>query len=405
MRISLERALELIEEKISPLRARHLPFGLALGCVTAEDVPALLNQPPFPRSPYDGYALFSRDSAGASKNAPVTLRVVGRSFAGTPAGLELKSGEAVRIMTGGEIPEGADCVIMQEKTDCGEERVQIFQALSPYENYCHMGEDFKIGEVLISAGTLVNAPVLAVAACSGYKELPVIPLPRTAIIATGDELIHAGEELSTGQIYSSNSVLLSGRLAELSVPVTHESIVSDTLADICGRIESAAKDAELIITTGGVSVGEKDLVPAALEKLGAEILFHGVAIKPGMPTALAKFNSAYVLALSGNPFACAASFELLGRPLLSRLSGNPRLSPPIYEARLEQDFDYHRSMRRFHRGICRDGIVHIPPEQGNGQLRTMIGCNCLVELPSGEGALKAGSTVRIYSLESESYLG
>lgn len=405
MRISLERALELIEEKIFPLRARHLPFGSALGCVTAEDVPALLNQPPFPRSPYDGYALFSRDSAGASKNAPVTLRVVGRSFAGAPAGLELKSGEAVRIMTGGEIPAGADCVIMQEKTDCGEERVQIYESLSPYQNYCHMGEDFKIGEVLISAGTLVNAPVLAVAACSGYKELPVIPLPRTAIIATGDELIHAGEELSTGQIYSSNSVLLSGRLAELSVPVTHESIVSDTLTDICGRIESAAKDAELIITTGGVSVGEKDLVPAALEKLGAKMLFHGVAIKPGMPTALADFRGVSVLALSGNPFACAASFELLGRPLLSRLSANPRLSPPIYEACLEQDFDYHRSMRRFHRGMCRDGIVRIPPEQGNGQLRTMIGCNCLIELPSGEGALKAGSTVRVYSLESESYPG
>lgn len=403
MRISLEKALELINEKTAPLPEQTLPLEKALGCVAARDIFAAMDQPPFPRSPYDGYALRAEDSAGAGRKAPVTLKVVGRSFAGIPADCEVRRGEAVRIMTGGVIPRGADCVIMQEKTDEGEETVNIYDTLVPFANYCRAGEDFKEGERLIAAGTPINAPVLAVAACSGYSQLTVFPRPRAAVIATGDELRTVGEKLGPGQIYSSNSVMLSCRLAELGAEMVNNSIVIDDLPQICAGIDAAAQQADMVITTGGVSVGQHDLVPAALERLGAEMVFHGVDIKPGMPTALAVYKGVPVLALSGNPFAADVAFELLGRPLLARLASDVRLAPPVAMAPLAEDFGYHRNMRRFLRARLIDGRVYLPKAQGNGQIRTMIGCSCLAELPSGEGALAAESPVKLYLLDSFCY--
>ena len=403
MSISLEEALEIIGREVRPLPERSVPLGEALGCTAAAELRSPMAQPPFPRSPYDGYALRAQDSAGACKERPVSLRVVGRSYAGVPANVAVQKGEAVRIMTGGVIPQGADCTMMQEHTDEGEELVQIYEELKPFANYCRAGEDFDVGEKLIAAGSSLNAPALAVAASAGCKELAVIPMPRAFIISTGDELVRAGQPLAPGKIYSSNSVMLCSRLAELGVPVAGEVIVSDELDAIAGSIAKAAESADVVITTGGVSVGVKDLVPAALEKLGAKMLFHGVGIKPGMPTALALYNGKPVLALSGNPFASAAAFELLGRPLLAGLAANVRLAPPLETAALAEPFDYHRSMRRFHRGFVADGVVYIPKAQGNGQLKTMVGCNCLVELPAGEGALATGSTVKLYMLDTRRY--
>lgn len=403
MRISLENALDMLRTKLCALPPVCLPLFETLGCITAEVVTAQLDQPPFPRSPYDGYALRAFDSKNASRENPATLIVIDQSHAGKPANVAVGLGEAVRIMTGGVIPDGADCVIPQEETDEGEITVRIYKALAPYENYCRQGEDFLRGTSIIPNAIPVTSAVLGVAASAGCTELKVFPKPKVAIVSTGDEIQTLGTPLRKGQIYDANSALLYGRLAELRIIVTERLHVCDELSELTKAIEKASDSSDLVICTGGVSVGQRDLVPAALEKLGAEMVFHGIAIKPGMPAAFALLKGKPILALSGNPFASAVTFEMLARTAISVLASNPQIEARLVKATLAEGFSRKRPVRRFQRGILSGGTVVIPSEQGNGQLRTMIGCNCLVDLPEGNNPLSAGMPVDVYLLEGEIY--
>lgn len=403
MEISFEAALERIRQRVRPLPSEPLSLKDSLGLIAAAPVTAPMNQPPFPRSPYDGYALRSEDSRGASTEYPVTLRVVGRSFAGKPAGVIVGKNESVRIMTGGLIPAGADCVLMQEKTDYGEEQVRIFQSLSPFENYCHRGEDFQVGETLVPAETRVTAAVCAVAASAGRTALSVYPRPLTAVLSTGNELALPGRPLAEGQIYNSNNAYLYARLTELGVPALNLQQVDDELEKIAEAISNAVRQAGLVITTGGVSVGEKDLVPAALERLGAEIIFHGVEMKPGMPAALALLGDTPILALSGNPFAAAVTFETLGRTALACLASDSGLLPELRQAVLAEGYSKRGKVPRFVRATVGNGLVRIPGGQGNGQLRSMIGSNCLVQLPAGSEPFETGAQVSIWMMEGGAY--
>jgi molybdopterin molybdotransferase len=396
-RISLEEALQLLASAVKPLAALDQPLDAALGRILAEPVVAQMDQPPFARSPYDGYALIAVDSQGATKETPVTLAVVGKSIAGSPADLSLERGQAVRIMTGGVIPDGADCVIMQEQTDYGEQTVKIYQELKARANYCERGEDFRTGDVLVTAGRPLGAAEYAVLTSAGCETARVFPAPRVAVFSTGKELQRVGQTLKPGQIYDSNSAFLRARLNELKVPLLAAARVDDELDELMQAFGTASERADLVVSTGGVSVGEKDLVPEALKRLGAEIVFHGVDIKPGMPAACAILKGVPILALSGNPFAAAVTFELLVRPALATLASDQRLKARTEQARLVAGFEKARPNRRFQRGILNGGAVAIPAAQGNGQMLTMVGCNCLVELPAGD-ALPAGSSVTVYLL-------
>jgi len=403
MRITLEKALELIRTSVKPLTPIKRPPKDALGLISAEKLVSEMDQPPFPRSPYDGYALRAEDSFGASDKNPVTLKIVGSSFAGSPADAFVNSGEAVRIMTGGAIPYGADCIIKQENTNCCERTVSIFESLKPYDNYCHQGEDFHKGDVLVESGIKVTAAFHAVATSAGCCKLKVFPKPWISIISTGDELQELGSPLKYSHIYNSNAAYLSSRLKELTVPSLDLGPVRDELEDIKAAIEKALKLSDFIICSGGVSVGQKDLVPLALEQLGANIIFHGVSIKPGMPAAFAMLQNKPILALSGNPFACAVTFELFARTVIACLSSDATFEPRVLKAVLSESYNHERPIHRFHRGVLKNGAVSIPGEQGNGKLRTMIGCNCLVELPAGDKPIYAGETVSAYLLEGELY--
>ncbi len=402
--VSVERAVELIETHVRPLPAVRVPAAEAWGRVLAEDVSAPIDQPPWPRSPLDGYAFRASDSAGASEESPVTLRVVDTVYAGGWSGAEVGAGEAVRLMTGAPIPAGCDCVLRQEDTDLGKETVRIFKALRPFDNYCFAGEDFKTGDTLLPAGVRLTGNAMGILASAGLcredETLSVRPRVRAALLCTGDELVpNAVRPLPPGKIYSSNEALIAARLRELDVELTAVSgAFGDDGAALAATIRTAAANADLILTTGGVSVGAKDILHETLPLLGAERVFAGVELKPGSPLMFSLLDGRPILSLSGNPFAASATFELFGRPLLAALEGCEDRLPQVFPAVLDTPFAKFGRARRFVRGIFRNGRVTLPEGHASGQLRSAAGTNCLAEIPPSDAPLAAGSAVNVWLL-------
>lgn len=396
MPICVERAVELSRAAAAVLEEEQVPLPQALGRTLRRPVFAPFPQPPFDRSPLDGYALRAADIVSASEEMPALLRVAEKVCAGQVPRHPLAPGQAVRVMTGAMLPPGADCVIRQEDTDLGEERVRIFHAAAAGENRCLAGEEYAAGTLLLDRGTRMDAAALAVAAGAGVERLWVCRRARTAVIATGDELCAPGCPLPPGKVYDANTAYLEARLGQLGMPPDVSIRSGDTLEGIVRALEACA-GSDLIVTTGGVSVGERDLMEPALTAWGAEVVFHGVAMKPGMPTLLARRGGTVVMALSGNPFAAAVAFELFARPVLGRMTEAPGLEMERTTALAAADFQKPGgTVRRYLRGRLERGTVTVPGAQRNGQMRSMVGCNCLVELPGG--AMRRGDRVDILIL-------
>lgn len=396
MPICVERAVELSRAAAAVLEEEQVPLPQALGRTLRRPVFAPFPQPPFDRSPLDGYALRAADIVSASEEMPALLRVAEKVCAGQVPSRPLAPGQAVRVMTGAMLPPGADCVIRQEDTDLGEERVRIFHAAAAGENRCLAGEEYAAGALLLDRGTRMDAAALAVAAGAGMERLWVCRRARTAVIATGDELCAPGCPLPPGKVYDVNTAYLEARLGQLGMPPDVSIRSGDTLEGIVRALEACA-GSDLIVTTGGVSVGERDLMEPALTAWGAEVVFHGVAMKPGMPTLLARRGGTVVLALSGNPFAAAVAFELFARPVLGWMTEAPGLEMERTTALAAADFQKPGgAVRRYLRGRLERGTVTVPGAQRNGQMRSMVGCNCLVELPGG--AMRQGDRVDILIL-------
>ena len=302
MRISLEQALDILKDYITPGKTERKSLEECLGLVLAEDVMAQLDMPPFSRSAQDGYAFRSKDSEGASKEQPVRLKVTGKIYAGDFPKKEVNPGEAIRIMTGAMIPAGADCVLRQEDTDEGEEIVQIYKETEAGCSICFKGEEYKKGHILLRAGTKIDAAALAVASGNGIVELPVYARVKAAVVSFGSEVVEPGTPLTPGKIYNTNTIYMKARLKQLGANVVMTRTVGDELGIMREALNEAASQSELVVTTGGVSVGQKDLTEEALLSIGAKILFHGIAVKPGMPTLAAEKNGVLFLGLSGIRF-------------------------------------------------------------------------------------------------------
>lgn len=404
--ISVERALELLTESVGPVTSEQIPAIEAEGRILAADVIAPVSQPPWPRSPLDGYAFRAVDSAGASASNPVELRVVGAIYAGDAPRVTVGAGEAVRIATGAPIPSGCDCVIRQEDTDyaAGRDasRVNIFRELRPWDNYCRAGEDYRAGDVLLSAGTRLSGYAWGVLASAGLLRddavLSVRRKIRCALFAAGNELVsNAVRPLPPGKIYSSNEFTLSSRLRAFGVSA-HCVPSGDDAAALADAIRQSAPDADLILTTGGVSVGERDILHETLSLLRAVAIFQQVRLKPGSPVRYSLFHGVPILSLSGNPFAAGATFELFARPLLATLAGCPDFLPLRFHAPLDAPFPKSGSVPRFVRGTLRDGRVILPDGHSSGQLRSAAETNCLARIPPHDGPFPAGKTVEIWLL-------
>lgn len=382
MRVSLEQARSLVAEHCRIPDHGMRPLEQCLGRILAEDVTAAMDQPPFPRSTMDGYGVRKKDCRQAPGKGIGPFQVLGEIDAGDQAVWEIGPCEAVRIMTGARVPDRVDLVIPQELSDMGEEQV-MFHSLPAFDNIAPAGEDFKKGDVIAGKGRRADACLLACAAASGIWELDVYEKPRAALISTGDELCRGKGPLMPGQIYDSSSVYLDARLKQLGCHVSGMSHVGDDPKAIAGETEKGIFGTDLVITTGGVSVGKKDCMEEAVRSLGGEIVFHGIEIKPGMPTMFSLVGGVPVLSLSGNPYSAAAVFEWLF-PFRSRIS---------VEAVLKKEYARKRPMARIVRGRYEGGYVELAGNQKNGVMQAGIGMNCLVLLPAGDQAVAAGARV------------
>lgn len=398
-RIELEEARALMAESVRPLGVEQISRQEALGRTLAEDVTAPLDQPPFDRSPLDGYALRSADLTGASPEHPVSLRVVETVYAGGVPSRVLGPGEAIRIMTGAMLPRGCDCVLQHERTDNGLEQVQIYAALSPHDNYCDRGEDYRTGEVLLPAGTVADAAAVGVLASAGLSSVPVRRRPVVRVLSTGDEVVSPDlHPLPAGKIYGSNQELLTARLRELGVTDVEGLLIGDDPREVADTMAQLLGECDLLITTGGVSAGDKDIFHEALPLLGAERVFWKVNLKPGTPAMYSLWQGQPILSLSGNPFAAAATFELLARPLLAALTGESRFSLRSRTAVVEGSFPKASPGRRFLRGFYQEGRVSLTGKNDSGMLASLVGCNCLVDLPAGSPPVQEGQTVTVLLL-------
>lgn len=397
--IELEEAIALIKENLNYDRKKQtetVPLKKSLGRITSEDIISPISQPPFDRSPYDGYALRSDDVITAAKENPAVLKVIGEVDAGDVFSGSIKQKETVRIMTGAPIPDGADCVIRQEDTDYGEDTVQIFSTVAPRDNICRAGEDFMAGDCLIHQDTYITAVEAAILASMGYTHVTVYKKPRVGVFTTGDELSAPGIPLAEGKIYNSNLYLLWGRLTEMGVEPVHIEALPDTESQAAEILAEHAKHLDLIITTGGVSVGKKDIIHGTLLKMGAEKIFWKIRMKPGTPTIFALYNKVPMISLSGNPFGAAANLELLVRSALFEMTGNESLILDRKQAVMQDIFEKSSKVTRYIRGMYQDGKVFQPKGlQSSGVLGSMGGCNCFIEIPKGNMGLHPGDTIDV----------
>ena len=362
--------------------------------VLAKDVLSTINVPPEDNSAMDGFAIIASDLAKNNR-----LQIAGTSLAGSPFAGELRTGQCVRIMTGGVIPKGADCVVMQEQVAVQDDMATFSYQPNCGENVRCTGEDIKEDEVVVSQGTLLTPAHLSLIASVGVDSCLVFCKPKVAIIATGDELTPAGEPLKPGAIYESNRYALTGLLENVGAEVTDFGIIEDAPDKIELAFLEADKRCDLIITCGGVSVGEADYVKQVLEKLGS-INFWKVAIKPGKPFAFGKLSNAWFCGLPGNPVSSYVTFEQLVIPLLRKLSGMPSKKPLELAAITEAPLRKRPGRADFQRGVFRideHGKVFVKAQgrQGSGIMSSVARANCYIVLDKDCDDVPQGTQVFI----------
>ncbi|RNC29204.1 MAG: Molybdopterin molybdenumtransferase [Candidatus Dichloromethanomonas elyunquensis] len=401
--ISLEEARTILLENDTPMIREYINLQDSLDRVVSENIIAEENLPPFARSPYDGYAFRAEDTATATKEKPVILEVIEEVPAGAFPRKRIISGKTAKILTGAPIPEGANAVAKYEETEISGNLVSIFSGFKPGENVVPAGEDLAQGEIIARKGMVVSPPVLGLMAALGISRIPVYKRPKIAIICTGDELLDVSEPLRPGMIRNSNTYTLAAYCREIGAEPIVLGTVRDRVEEVGEMINRGLSEADMVITTGGVSVGDYDVLGEAVANIGAETLYWKVEIKPGSPNLTAIKNSKVILGLSGNPAAALVIFHLLGVPFIKKLAGYADYLHPQIKVMLKNNFQKASPRRRFLRGklVIENGAawMEITGGQGNGVLRSLIDCDILAEIPPGSGPQMAGSKLQAYFLK------
>ena len=393
--ITISEARKRVLEAARPLGTERVAIADAHDRVLASDVTAAGDVPPFPCSAMDGYAVVDGEAGR-------TLTVVGESRAGTPSGTALAAGSAIRISTGGAIPDGATAVIPQENVEVRDATIITQAAVTAGDHLRGAGEDMRSGDTVLRAGTTLGAAELGAAVSAGAAELTVYRSPRVQVLCTGDELRAPGEPLGPGEIHNSNAPMLDAlAVAEGAIAGSASRLPDDRAATEAG-LASALDYADVVIVTGGVSVGPHDHVKPALANLGVEELFWRVALQPGKPTWFGRRGAVLVFGLPGNPVSAVVTFSLFVRPALAALQGRtdapPLESEAVLGAAIRRNPDREQAVRvRLER---RNGKLVATPNgpQGSHIVTSLLGADALAFVPAGEGELEAGVAVALEPL-------
>lgn len=396
MMITLQQALDLVLQHTPRLPAETITLLQASGRVLAEEVISDLDQPPFARSSMDGYALRAVDAA----QAPVQLQVVGFIPAGVVPDIKIEKGQAAKIMTGAPVPEGADAVQMVEKTRLANDgkTVEILAAVSTGHNIAPTGSEARAGQVVAQAGSFISPAMIGLLASVGKSEVSVYRAPTVGIIATGDELIAIDQRPSSGQIRNSNSFALAAQVAKLGVTPHVLGVARDEKKHIYDLIRQGLQY-DVLLLTGGVSMGDLDLVEEVFAELHFKVYFDKVAVKPGKPVVFAKSGEKLIFGLPGNPVSTATTFELLVRPAIRKMMGFPVYQNQIVSAQLAEPFK-NRSQREFYAPAKTwyDGKhFHVQPlkAKGSGDVVTYAQSNCYLICPIEQVEFNAGEEVKV----------
>jgi molybdopterin molybdotransferase len=397
--LPVSEALARILDGVAPTGPETVPLLDALGRVLADDVAAKLTQPPFAASAMDGYAVRAEDIA----SAPARLAVIGMSAAGRGFRGALRAGEAARIFTGAPLPEGADTVVIQESTQSDGDGVLIREGAAPGANVRGRGIDFEAGQILLRAGRALDAHALALAAAMGHGALPVRRKPVVAILATGDELVPPGTAPGPDQIVSANPIGLAALVAKAGGAPRLLGIARDTTESIAEKI-GEARDADVLVTIGGASVGDHDLVAPALRARGMTLDFWKVAIRPGKPLLFGRLGSSRVLGLPGNPVSALICGHVFLKPLIRALLGLSEGDERTLSARLTHALEANGSRLHLMRATLARGAggelaVTALPSQDSSLLSALAAADCLIVRAPGAPAKEAGSSVEIERLD------
>jgi molybdopterin molybdotransferase len=401
---SVDEHLAAVLTNLGPLPELEVNLLDAHGCVLAHDVVAHRALPGFDNSSMDGYAVRSVDVASATPETPVTLPVIGDIAAGSSGVYTVQSGLCVRIMTGAQLPVGADAVVPVEWTDGGIAAVRINQAPSPDQHVRHAGEDVEAGEIVLMAGSSLGAPQIGLLAALGRGRVLVRPRPRVVIFSTGNELVDVGVEPGPAQLNESNSYTLAAAVREVGGIAYRIGILPDDPVHLLPLIEDQLVRADLVITTGGVSAGAYDTVKSVLSRLGT-VEFMKVAMQPGMPQGFGTIgpDATPIFTLPGNPVSAYVSFEVFVRPAIRRMLGVTPLYRPLVRATLGAAVTSSEGKRSYLRGRMdvRDGVYTVDPVGGSGShlVADLALANAFIVVPEQVTEIPAGSTVSTMMLE------
>ena len=394
--ILLEEALNILNENVEQLDIEEVNLMDGITRILAKDVFSEIDNPPFNKSAMDGYAIKAEDSKSEEN-----INVIDKVFAGNVCNSLVTSKTAVRIMTGAPIPSGANAVIKQEDVKLIDHNyIVLNKSIKENENICFRGEDIKKGSLLVKKGKRLDYADIGIIASAGVEKINVYKLPKIALISTGDEVIDIDNKLMPGKIFNSNKYSIISRIKELGYDVSYTAHVNDSKGQIEEYISKLSKNMDLIITTGGVSVGEKDLLNESIENINGKRLFWKVKIKPGSAVLCSKVNKSLVVSLSGNPTAALTAFELFVKTSLEKMSGYDNVKVKREKAVLCDDFIKNSPQRRFirARAAIEEGkqVVYITQiKSGNGILSSNLNSNCMIEVQDGNEGIKVGEIVDI----------
>ncbi len=396
--ISVEKAKRLIASHTKPLGVETVNFAASYSRILGEHLKTVMDMPPFNRATVDGYAVQSHDVNRACPSKPISLRIVGTAFAGIPYNKRLKKSEAVKIMTGAVVPNGSDTVIMKELTQEQGGKVFVYKSVPKGDGIAFQGEDIKKGKTIIPKGVRINPGIFGLMAMMGKKQVKVYRKARVAILVTGNELISQKGPRKKGKIRSTNEFTLFHQIRLAGGEPIILGLARDDKKELARKIRQGMK-ADVLLISGGVSVGEHDFVQDVLRHEGARIIFWRVSVQPGKPLLFAKKKNTYIFGLPGNPVSTMVSFEVFVRVCLRRLMGDVKSHEKRAYAFLDEDVQLPPGRTKYVRGWCylknKRLCVTLPTHMGSGNLISMAKSNCFFVMPAQKGLIKKGTKVEI----------